>query len=244
MLILAVDTSGKSLSLAVCEDQNLIAEMTLRQGYNHSVTQMPLLQDLLRHSSITVSEIDLYACTTGPGSFTGVRIGVSSVKAMAYAAGKPALGVSSLRALAYPLRNLEGVLICSVIDARRGRVFAGAWSGGADKFQMKPVIDEKNRMAEDLISILDQYSVSGQQIIIVGDGQEALYQAWLKHDNKNPAGRIVWDNPGLMQISASSVARLAYEQWQAGADNIPQELLPEYLSPSQAERMKNMQVGK
>lgn len=240
MLLLAVDTSGKSLSLAICRDNDLISEMTLHQGYNHSVTQMPLLQDILKHSRVKISEIDLFACATGPGSFTGVRIGVSSVKAMAYAAGKPAVGVSSLQALIYPLRKQKNALLCPAIDARRGRVFAGAWQGGTDSQQKSPVIEEKNWLADDFINVLQNHSRHGQQIIFAGDGQDALQQSILQQKSDLVSAQAIWGGSSFMHINASSVARLAYENWLNGAENLPQNLMPNYLSPSQAERLKGM----
>jgi tRNA threonylcarbamoyladenosine biosynthesis protein TsaB len=91
MLILASDTSGKSLSVALCEEENIIAEATLNLGYKHSVTYQPLVADLLTRSGRQKEEINLFVCATGPGSFTGIRIGIAAVKTMAWALNKPAV---------------------------------------------------------------------------------------------------------------------------------------------------------
>jgi tRNA threonylcarbamoyladenosine biosynthesis protein TsaB len=128
MKVLAVDTSGTSLSLALCEDDKLVAEFNLQQGYNHSVTQMPLLEHMLSVCGVTAGDIDLFTCSIGPGSFTGIRIGVSSVKAMAYALGRPAIGVSSLEALMFPFIKLNLHLYVRLLMPEEG-VFLPVYGG-------------------------------------------------------------------------------------------------------------------
>jgi tRNA threonylcarbamoyladenosine biosynthesis protein TsaB len=112
MLILACDTTGKSLAVALVRDGRLVGDRRYLLGYNHAVTHMPQVMDLLATCEVEPAEIDLFACTTGPGSFTGTRIGLSSFKAMAYAAGKPLVGVSTLEVLAWPWSKVRRPNLC------------------------------------------------------------------------------------------------------------------------------------
>jgi len=236
MKILAVDTSGKSLSLALCEDDRLIAELTLQQGYNHSVTQMPMLEQLLAACELTVRDIDLFVSTIGPGSFTGIRIGVSSVKAMAYAAERPAVGVCSLETLVYEYRGIEGALVCPAVDARRGRVFGGLWRivGG----RAEAVIAAGNCVAAELAAeIFEFVGNGGSDVYFVGDGQDIVIKELSRL--RESGGRLVASAGSGRCISAYAAAQLGLEAYLAGAESLPQALMPEYLSPSQAERMRD-----
>lgn len=236
MKILAVDTSGKSLSLALCEDDRLIAELTLQQGYNHSVTQMPMLEQLLAACELTVRDIDLFVSTIGPGSFTGIRIGVSSVKAMAYAAERPAVGVCSLETLVYEYRGIEGALVCPAVDARRGRVFGGLWRivGG----KAEAVIAAGNRVAAELAAeIFEFVGNGGSDVYFIGDGQDIVIQELSRL--RESGGRLVASAGSGRCISAYAAAQLGLEAYLDGAVSLPQALMPEYLSPSQAERMRD-----
>ena len=236
MKILAVDTSGKSLSLSLCEDDRLIAELTLQQGYNHSVTQMPMLEQLLAACELTVRDIDLFVSTIGPGSFTGIRIGVSSVKAMAYAAERPAVGVCSLETLIYEYRGIEGALVCPAVDARRGRVFGGLWRivGG----RAEAVIAAGNRVAAELAAeIFEFVGNGGSDVYFVGDGQDIVIKELSRL--RESGGRLVASAGSGRCISAYAAAQLGLEAYLAGAESLPQALMPEYLSPSQAERMRD-----
>lgn len=241
MLILAVDTSGKSLSVALCRETVLVGEMSLQQGFNHSVTQIPLLQELLRQCSVQLEEVDLFACTIGPGSFTGIRIGVSSVKAMAYALGKPVLGVSALRSLAYPYLSVSGAIVCPLIDARRGRIFAAAWKGmnqpDAVPAQTDYLLEENNWLATEFEQRLaDQ---RGEHLVIfTGDGQSVLQDYALEKQHNS-----IWVGAQGACIHAANTARLALLDWKNGATGLPQQLTPNYLSPSQAERMREQLAG-
>ena len=121
MKILAVDTSALTLSVALTEDKKPVAQTTLNTGHTHSETLLPALERLMDFASWKVSDIDLFAVSGGPGSFTGVRIGVSFVKGLAFG-GKKCVGVSTLEALAYNLLGFKGI-ISPVMDARRGQFY-------------------------------------------------------------------------------------------------------------------------
>ena len=123
MKILAVDTSSKLCSVAILEDKNLIKKLELDNGLTHSETLMPLIQQLLNECSLSLNNIDLLVSDVGPGSFTGIRIGVSSCKAFSDSLNIPCVGISSLEVLAYNIQN-DGI-ICSTIDCKNNTEFLG-----------------------------------------------------------------------------------------------------------------------
>lgn len=235
MLILATDTSGLSLSVAVCRDSQVIGEADLQSGFNHSVTYMPLLEDLLRRCSITLREIDLFACSVGPGSFTGIRIGVSSVKAMAYAAGKPAVGISTLLALTFPYRYLPGLVLCPVLDARNGRVYSSLLRHD------RIMAAEKNRLAADLVAETQRVLLPGETVLVIGSGRDTIRRLVTEQEQNAIADEysaipFLYADDALSWPRAAAIARLALESYEAGQAGSPQNLLPQYCSPSQAER--------
>ena len=122
MKILALDSSAVSASAAVLDDDKVLGEFFINTKQTHSQTLMPMVQQVLIQTKTSLEEIDLFAVSAGPGSFTGVRIGVACVKGMAFAQNKPCIGVSTLEAMAYPLSMLNGI-ICAVMDARCQQVY-------------------------------------------------------------------------------------------------------------------------
>ena len=122
MLILALDSTAQVGSVALCEDEKLIAEYTLNTGHTHSETLLPMVESVLKISGYTVDDVDLFVCTAGPGSFTGVRIGAATVKGIAFGKDKPCIGVSTLEALALNGVALDGIL-CPCMNARRQQVY-------------------------------------------------------------------------------------------------------------------------
>ena len=123
MIILAIESSALTASVAVCDGERLLGEYTLNNGNTHSETLLPMAEALLKSLNLTVQQIDLFAVAAGPGSFTGVRIGVATLKGLAFATQKPCVGVSTLEALAYNFPVPKG-LICPVMNARRKQVYA------------------------------------------------------------------------------------------------------------------------
>ena len=122
MKILALDSTAEACTAALCDDGRLVAEMTVNTGNTHSQTLLPVVEQILKISETSLEEIDAFACSTGPGSFTGVRIGVATVKGIAYGKNKPCVSVSTLDALAYNIRGYDGIL-CPVMNARRNQVY-------------------------------------------------------------------------------------------------------------------------
>lgn len=227
-MILASDTSGKSLSVALCEDEYVIAESTLNFGYKHSVTFQPLLADILTRAGRDKRDLDLLACTVGPGSFTGIRIGVAAMKTMAWALEKPVIGVSSLEVLAaaFPVS-----LVCPAIDARGGRVFSALYDVGAN---FRVLIEPANRQASELRSKIHALNLE-QEIVITGDGSPAVRSACPEEID---LANAIWATPEFWLPRASTLSRLALQRYRAGDPGDPFKLRPNYLALSQAERMR------
>ena len=126
MIILAISTSSSNASVSLLEDDKLIKELNISDQRTHSEKLMPLIEELFKTTNLQLSQVNLIACDIGPGSFTGIRIGVASVKAMAEAKEIPVVGVSSLEALAYNVRGFD--YICSIIDARNNQVYSAIFN--------------------------------------------------------------------------------------------------------------------
>ena len=158
MIILAMDTSSANAAVAVMNDKKLIGEYIISNDRTHSQIIMPLLEDLLIKCGIKVADVNVFAVATGPGSFTGLRIGMASVKTLAQMCGKPVIGVSSLDSLAENCSLFSG-LVCPIIDARRGEVYNALYRGG-DK-----ICDERVINLEQLLA-----DIRDEQVIFCGDG--------------------------------------------------------------------------
>ena len=161
MKILSVDTSSKICAVSILEDENIIKENSLNNGLTHSENFMPLMEKTLKEANLTLDDIDLITCVVGPGSFTGIRIGIASIKAIAQIKYIPVVSVTSLESLSYNVdENCE--IICSLIDARNNQVYAGI-------FDMHKNLVE-DYIADDInnvIKTLKKYN----NIIFVGNGQ-------------------------------------------------------------------------
>lgn len=174
MKILGIDTSTPIGSVALIDGETLVAEHTLNIMQAHSSRLMPAIDTVLKWGDITAAELDGCAVGTGPGSFTGIRIGIATIKSLCYALDKPIVGVSTLEAIAYNLRWNEG-LICPILDARRNEVYGAIFRGG----------DEWQRIGDDsclsietfLASITESGRALPLQCTFVGDGLESYADA-------------------------------------------------------------------
>lgn len=151
MIILASDTSTKSLSVAVCDGEKILSSATRQTGMTHSQTHMPLICEMLAKAGLDFVDVDGYACTNGPGSYTGIRIGVASTKAMAYASGKGAVGVSTIETLAQPFKA-DTRLVCPLIDARNRRAFSAVFLGD------QRILDEGNYSFDEILEFIDGFT--------------------------------------------------------------------------------------
>ena len=222
MKILALDSTAITASVAFCEDEKLLAEYTLRNGNTHSETLLPMIESIWNAFSITASDVDLFAASAGPGSFTGVRIGAATVKGLAFDSQKNCIGVSTLEALAYNLIHVNG-LVCPVMNARRKQVYTAL-------FRIKD--GNMERLMEDcaiaIAELDDRLKAYDEPVYLVGDGYDVTV-ADLTHPTLLTPER-------LRHQSAYAVAQVAYHAYQNGVRTTDIEMSPTYLRPSQAER--------
>ena len=228
MLICSVDSSATPASVCLFEDDKLVAEYYLNTGFTHSQTLMAMLESVLKISGKSAEDIDLYAVNSGPGSFTGVRIGVSAVKGMAYAQDKPCVEVSTLESMAYNFLGSHAV-ICACMDARRRQVYHGLFR--VDGNTVERLCDDKAIAVDELLSSLPK----DEEIILVGDGAELVYQS-----TEIPTVKLA--PPNLRYQRASSVALAAVGSYNRGEVTSPSALMPRYLRLSQAERERNAKI--
>ena len=231
MRILAFETSAKAASVALLEGDALLGELYLNCGLTHSRTLLESAQRLLEITELTAKDIDAVACAAGPGSFTGVRIGISTVKGLALGWDRPCFAVSTLESMAQPL--LPGSsLICAVMDARAGQVYNALfdWEDGL------------RRLCEDraiaLPQLYEELLRQKKSVILVGDGAQLCYNTW----KDMPLPLTLAPEPLRMQ-SAYGVSLAAERQM---AQGIPpcsaQELAPFYLRIPQAERERQQKL--
>lgn len=225
MKILALETSAKSVSAAVAEEGVVLAQAYQNNGLTHSVTLMPLVDDMLRNAALTLKDIGLIAVANGPGSFTGLRIGVSAAKGLAWAQELPCIGVSTLEAMARGAADFEGLIVCAM-DARRQQIYHALFrsEGGV-----------LTRLRDDCAIGLDAVAETLRQEslpkLVVGDGG-ALAHRYLTEQGIDC--RLA--SPLHRFQSAAGVALCACERAQRGEVCSAQELQPVYLRLSQAER--------
>lgn len=223
MLILALDSTATVGSVALCRDGAPIAHFTVKNGNTHSETLLPMVEAVLRSAGVTARDIDLFACSTGPGSFTGVRIGTATVKGLAFGRDVCCLGVSTLEALAENAVPTDA-LICPVMNARRGQVYNAlfAYENGT-LCRLTP--DRAISTAELEAELLQR----GRPFVLTGDGVEEFARLAPKTAPQALCAMQVDQN-------AVSVARVALRRYTAGERGTDSGLVPTYLRMPQAER--------
>ena len=223
MRILSLDTSATVASVAITNDSVPLAQYTLNAKNTHSETILPMIENMLDALCLKTSDIDLFALSAGPGSFTGVRIGAATVKGLAFASNKPCVEVSTLEALAQNLVFKEG-LICPVMNARRSQVYTALFRSNGKKLER--LMPDSALSIEELDGILSQYS---KPIALVGDGYDICEQGFSK--------TALIFVPEFMRLqSALSVAAIALQNYNSGNVCTDSALSVNYLRPSQAER--------
>lgn len=229
--MLSVDSSAAPASVCLSEDGKVIADYYLNTGFTHSQTLMAMTESVLKISGKNASDIDVYAVNSGPGSFTGVRIGVSAVKGMAYAADKPCIEVSTLESMAYQFLGSHAV-ICACMDARRCQVYNALFRVNGEQIER---ISEDRAISID--ELLKELKWIDGEIILVGDGAELVFKC-----SDDPAIQLA--APHLRFQRASSVAMAALGKYNRGESVSPAALMPRYLRLSQAERERNAKKEK
>ena len=225
MKILSVDSSSVSASVAITENGVTLAENFINNGLTHSQTLMPMVEKTLKDTNVSVKDMELFAIANGPGSFTGVRIGIASVKGMADALNKKCIAVSTLEAIAEPLKN-EDCIACAVMDARCNQVYTAIFENG-------------NRLCEDKAVLIDELGKElksyNKKVVFIGDGSVLCYEKL-----KDVVTNVFVADENVRYIHASSIGRLAEEKIKNG--EMPTDsakLVPYYLRLPQAERELN-----
>ena len=226
MKILAVDTSSKICAVAILEDNKVIDEIKLDNGKTHSENLMPIIKEVLEKNNLTLKDINLIAVSVGPGSFTGIRIGIATIKPMAEVYSLPVASVTSLETLA---RNVETedteATIISLIDARNNQVYAGFFN---NEYNLK-----EKEVAEDIAEVLKK-AKKYKKIIFVGDGS-ILHKEKIEEILKDKEISFSKDN----EQTAINTGKIGYKKYLEKDLKNADTILPIYLRKSQAERLKN-----
>jgi len=222
MYILAFDTTTKLGSLAITYKDQLISSYTLRSDLSHSKRLLPLIEYALQQSSLTLKEITGFGVTIGPGSFTGIRIGMSVAKGLSYATGKPLVGITTLEAMAAGL-PFGAYLICPVIDAKKGEVYAGFFRHQGEG--LRRVLPEIVSTPEGVCQYIDEPT------IFLGDGT-FLYREIFR---KRLPGKAFFVSEGQSGSIAACVAHLTYDRIRTGKTMDPNLIRPYYIRRSEAE---------
>lgn len=225
MKILAIDTSTMMATCAILDDNKLLGEYSINQEMTHSENLVPMIKEMLDNLNLKISDIDLYGVAIGPGSFTGLRIGIATIKSFAHVFDKPIIGISTLEGLAFNL-TFSGIVV-PMIDARRDRVYTGIYRWEKSKLIniLKPCILEIKELS-DLLNENDG------RIMINGNGVH-LYKDRIVEEIGD---RIEIAPVGLSECKASSIAELSFlKKDEENKDNY-YNLVPDYLRESQAQR--------
>lgn len=231
MLIFALDSTATVGSVALCRDQTPIAAFTLKNGNTHSETLLPMAKALFDVTGYTVDDVELFACSEGPGSFTGVRIGAATIKGLTFGKDKAVIGVSALEAMAQNMLPAKG-LICPVMNARRGQVYNALFYAEGDK--LTRLTNDRALSAEELEAELTE---RGEPFYLVGDGVEVARAAF-KTLSSLPVPLLAAEQ------SAVGVAACAYRLWGEGVRQTDKDLAPTYLRLPQAERERLMKENR
>ncbi len=224
MLTLAFDTSSKTAAVALLRDNNVLYDNIIITDLKHSEVLLPAIDHALKAISIKIEDVDLFACTIGPGSFTGLRIGVSTLQGLMLATGNPAVGISSLAALALNAGKTSK-LICSMMDAGRGQVYTAFYRYDKNEY-LEQIGEEQAVQPENMLFDVDE------EINLVGDG--AINYAHIICKNK----KIVINSKLPKYISASSVGILGVNKFYRNDLLSTERLTPVYLRPAGARPKK------
>jgi tRNA threonylcarbamoyladenosine biosynthesis protein TsaB len=227
MLTLAFDTSSKTAAVALLQDDVILYDAIINIGLNHAEILLPAIDQACRQLRLQINDIDLFACTLGPGSFTGLRVGVSTLKGLLVATGKPAAGVSALAALALNVKE-NAAVICSVMDAGRGQVYTACYScnenGLFNQISQEKVVDPKD--------ILPDIS---EDVIFVGEGAIKYQDILIER-----AEKVKIAGSQQQYVRASAVGILGREKFIRDELLNPATFVPFYLRTADAKPSRQL----
>lgn len=226
MKILSIDTSSKICGVAVLDNEKKLTEISQNNGLTHSETLMPIIKNTLSDLNITLNEIDLIVCDIGPGSFTGIRIGVATTKAFSDSLNIKEIGISSLEALAYNIKT-NGV-ICSLIDAKNDNVYVGVFENIDGNYILR-----RNFSTENINDLLEEFKDSEYSITFVGDGA----QVYKKNIESTLSNKCIFAEENDLSAYNLGIAGLNHFKNEDFCD-----VNPLYLRKPQAERMLELKM--
>lgn len=226
MLTFGIDTCCMAATAAIVDERVLVAQTVTNRKKTHSEMMMPQVEQMFKTAEIDPSEIDVYAAAVGPGSFTGVRIGVATAKALAQATNRPCVAVSTLEALAYSSKLFDGV-IAPILDARREQVYNALFEGGKNGL---------SRLTKDralaLSELLEELKAIGKDVIFMGDGVFVF-----ENQIRESLGKRAFFAPKTIAMNiGGAIAEIGAEKYKNGEGITYSELVPSYVRLSQAER--------
>ncbi len=226
MLTFGIDTCCMASTAALCDERVLVAQTVVNRKKTHSEMMMPQIEQMFKSAEIDPSDVDVFAAAVGPGSFTGVRIGVATAKAMAQAAKKPCVAVSTLEALAYSSKLFDGI-VSPILDARRDQVYNALFD--CKSGVMTRLIEDRALALSDLFAELKELD---KNILFVGDGTLVF-----EEDIKAALGEKAFFAPKTISMNlGGAVAEIGAEKYKNGESVTYDKLVPSYVRLSQAER--------
>lgn len=226
MKILGVETSSSVAGCAISEDDRLLCENNIYNKKTHSQIIMPMIDRMLKDSSLALSDIDVFAVNIGPGSFTGLRIGAATVKGFSHALEKPVVSVSSLEVLAFNAVQ-SNMLICPMIDARCDQCYTALFESDGSK--LTPVLKDTAMYVKEICETVNSFE---QEVIFLGDGS-FIYRDLIR---SMVGDRAIFTHCQSSEFRASSLCGLAYQKVLNHEEQAGEKIVPIYLRKPQAQR--------
>lgn len=226
MRILAIDSSSTVASVAIVEEEKIIGEYTINNKITHSQTLLPMIDEMFKISEISLESIEAIAITSGPGSFTGLRIGSATAKGLGQALNLPLIEVPTLEAMAYNMFATDK-LVCPIMDARRNQTYTGVYKIVGEDLQI--VLDGTAVGIDELVSKLNEYD---EEVIFIGDGIPVFKEFLLENMKYTP----IFAPTHMNRQRAGSVGALGLKYYKEGKITNASDFRPDYFRKSQAER--------
>ena len=227
MKILAIDTSALVATAALCDDEKLIAVYSQKAGMTHSQTMLPIIKNIMDNTETNIDDVDMIAVSEGPGSFTGIRIGIATVKGLAFGKNKICIGVSTLEAMARTIADFcTDAIICPVMDARRNQLYNAVFEMRGGK--LLRLTEDRMIEAPTLAKELDAMD---RPVYFVGDGYDIMAKMKLSYQRETPVA-CRWQNGYGVAMAALAL----YNNTENKSVFTDRMLRPEYLRLPQAER--------